>query len=262
MKKLLLLSAAMLTFGVAVASAQGTMNLSWGACRTANNNATATTNNRANDAFTNASTCDDPANEFVTQRLVCSFRNDTPMLAWGGTQVQVDIQVGNPGAPLPDYWAFGSGGCREGGLSTPTVAVNGTGCTNPYTIVPLDPGGQSDFSSLQANAATGRIVYRAQHVRNTTQVDLPVPAVGAATGGYTANNLALASQPGFDVCGDCLAPACVVLNEIQYFSLTETRVVVASELRNNVTWNGGNPSCPGSTPTRNATWGQVKALYR
>lgn len=262
MKKLLLLSAAMLTFGVAVASAQGTLNLSWGACRTATNNPTATTNNRANDAFTNATTCDDPANDFGTLRVLASFRNDTPMLGWGGTQVQVDIQVGNPGSALPDYWQVQPGGCRDGSLSTPaTTMVNGTGCTNPYIIAPADPAGQSDFSNLQGNQATGRLVFRAQHVRNTTQVDLPVPATGTTTGGYTANNLALTST-GFDACLDCLAPACLVLNEIQYFSLTETRVVTASELRNNVTWNGGNPLCPGSTPTRNATWGQVKALYR
>ncbi len=79
------------------------------------------------------------------------------------------------------------------------------------------------------------------------------------------------ANPSDPVCAGCQDAACIVLNHV------EVDVPVAQqppdgknnyfspEIANWVTWNGGGVSgggCPGATPTRTATWGRVKSLYR
>jgi len=255
MKKLLLMTVALVALGSSVAMADS-MNLAWGVCRTAANHGTASTNN-----FAPTVPCEDPGNAWTTRRIVASFKNTTPMTAWGGTTVRIDMLVGV--TPIPDFWNVGAGGCRDGALSGPTVAINPsptTNCINPYILVAPDPGGQTNLESIQINAAGSRIRYEADHVRNTVQVDLPVPA---SPGGYLANNLALTSDFN-DGCLGCDQPVCLVLNQVDYFSLTEKRSITTPELQAHTTWNGGAVpgTCPQATPTRSATWGAVKALYR
>ena len=73
---------------------------------------------------------------------------------------------------------------------------------------------------------------------------------------------------GTGSCAGCLAPACIVLNEIQLFqplTLGFDPQIFNPRDRNFATWQnpaGGPPGCPGTTPTQNKTWGQVKSLYR
>jgi hypothetical protein len=198
----------------------------------------------------------------VTKRIVMSFKNTTPMTAWGGTTVILDVQVA--GAPLADFWNFAPGGCADGMVTGASTLVNGGSCTNPYTLAPVDPAGQTDLPNITADVANSRLQYQADHVRNSTGVDLPVPA---SLGGYTANNLALpygysdGSLGG--PCAGCDVPACFALSRVAYFSLVENRVIQTADLRANITWAGGaGATCPGGTPTKSATWGQVKALYR
>jgi hypothetical protein len=257
MKKWLLMTAALMALASTVAFADG-MNLSWGTgCRTATNNLSAATND-----FTPIMPCDDGSSPWVTKRIVMSFKNTSTLLQFAGTTVVLDVQVA--GSPLADFWNFGPGGCADGMIAGATVVANGVNCTNPYTLTPTDPAGQTDLSNIQVDALNSRVSYSADHVRNTLGVDLPPPV---STGGYTANNLALpygysdGSLGG--PCAGCDVPACFGLVSVVYFSLTESRVINAPDLRNNITWAGGvGANCPGGTLTRSATWGQVKALYR
>jgi len=251
MKKLLLMTAVLLTVG-AVAAMADTVNLGF-ACRTAANNATAATNDYSPGGV---GVCDDAATA-VDKRLVCSFKNSTVLTGFGGTQVTIDIDVA--GGTISPFWEVGAGGCRDGALSAPATlsTVSATGCTNTFTVGGADPLGQNDTPDIIAQ--NGRIHYRAIHVRKTTVVDLPPPT---SAGGYIANNVLLAMAGNDGTCAGCEQPACLVLNEVQYFSTQEVRYVVQPELRNWITFQGGNGTCPGATPTRNSTWGRVKALYR
>jgi hypothetical protein len=59
-----------------------------------------------------------------------------------------------------------------------------------------------------------------------------------------------------------------VLNDIQLFQPPELLfdpLIFNPAERSFVTWQNpvtGPPGCPFATPTRTATWGQVKSLYR
>lgn len=249
MKKVLLLSIAVLGLAATVAMAD-TMNIGY-ACRTAANNAAAATNDFNTGG---AGVCDDGVSYTATKGFVCSFKNTTTMPGWGGNHVVVNIQTQT--VPLPDFWAVGSGGCNVGALSCPNIAVAATNCTNMYTVAPAD--GQNDNNNLTMDVATGRVMMDSYHTRNLTQVDLPPPT---STGGYLANNVRMA--PGTpDACAGCDVPACISLSLTEYFSLADNRQITQPELRTFLTWNGGTPNCAGSVPTKNSTWGKVKALYR
>jgi hypothetical protein len=73
---------------------------------------------------------------------------------------------------------------------------------------------------------------------------------------------------GTGSCAGCTQGACIVLNEIQLQGSTDLSeadyVHITQPLggRNYVTFQAGAPTCAGSTPTQNRTWGSVKALYR
>ncbi len=67
-------------------------------------------------------------------------------------------------------------------------------------------------------------------------------------------------------CPGCSFGACLVLNEINLQQSDNTVTVITNAIgSNHVTYNGtdaGTPVCPDGVPTRNRTWGAVKALYR
>jgi hypothetical protein len=247
MKKVLLLTIALLGLAATLAMADS-MNMGY-VCRQAANTATATTNDFNTGG---AGVCDDGVSYTATKGFVCSFKNDTEMLNWGGTHVIVSIQTQT--VPLPDFWNMA--GCNAGALSAPNIVTSATNCQNMYIVTPTDA--QSDNNQVTVDVATGRVIMDSFHVRNTTQITLPLPT---QAGGYLANNIRMA--PGTpDVCAGCADPACVILQSLEYFSTSVTRTITTPELRAFVTWNGGTTNCPGSTPTKNSTWGRVKALYR
>jgi len=252
------MAVAILALGATLANAQGSMNLAWNTCRTLTNNNTAATNDQT--TFTN-SVCDNPAQQFLTKRIVCSMKNSSTLPGWGGTTIEVNFYVGAGGNPLPDFWDFSPTGCRNGSVAGPTTSVNATACANPYRPggINNDPQGETESSNVAFHHGPGVITYQADHVRNTTQINLSPPS---SPGGWLVNNLALDGLSN-DTCAGCDATVCVELAFVQYFSLFESRTITATELRNFITINGGNgPSCSTAVPVRATTWGQVKALYR
>jgi hypothetical protein len=257
MKKLLLMTAAMLTFGVALAHAADGMNLAWAQCRTTTNNALAAQNDMS--TFT-AGVCDDPGAPMPTRRLVCSMKNGTTLANWGGTTIQVNFYVA--GGTVTDFWMVGPSGCRNGSVSAPATSLNSTNCANPYRPggANNDPAGETESSNVDESAVgTGKISYQSDHVRNTVPINLSPPS---AAGGWLVNNIAVDGNSN-DICAGCAAAVCVELEFVKYFSTAESRTIAATELRNWVTVNGGNGgACSTAVPVKNTTWGQVKALYR
>jgi hypothetical protein len=252
MKELLLATIASLLLGAPAAMADG-FNLAWGRCRAPMNTFLSSTND-----FTPQAPCDDPAFIFVPRHIVCSFKNSTPMLQWQGVTIRVDMLA--PGA-LTDWWQVGPGGCRDGALSAPATALGASNCTNPYTLVPTDPAGESELSSISVNAAFGHLRYEATHVRNSLPVDLPVPS---STGGYLADNLVLTADLN-DQCLGCDQPVSMALNFVRYFGPNESREIQEWDLNACITYTGGSfLGCYEGhpVPTRSVTWGHMKQLYR
>lgn len=249
MKKLLLMTVAMLALGATMALAADTMNLSWTTCRT-------TTTNAAQDNFSPALPCDDGSLDGITKTLLCSFKNGNALSVWSGTTTVVKIRAPKPLAQfttINPFWDLGTGGCRDGNLAPkPVVAAVGV-CASPYALAPSD--GQSTFPSISVSG--NEVLYVNDRVRQTTTTALPLPGTA---GGWISDVLNLALDGGA-TCLGCDSGASIQLLSIQYFGGSSNFTASTPEFKSCVTWLGGDV-CPGATATRNSTWGQVKSLYR
>lgn len=242
MKKLLVLTSALLICGASIASAAAPgMNLGWVNC--------GTTSTSANYNFT----CDDNT---LTRNLVASYKLSTATADFVGISIVLDYALGDAGTP--DWFSFGGGGCREGSFAPISVGTIG-GCTNPY-------GG--------ANQAGGFVNEQQGPNRWRVRADWARDNAAAQTANtlYSAVVMQLNTTGSWDegfggVCAGCTVPACFVLNNLQVFTQSFPGVyadVVAADVRNWATYQGGvfGNGCPGETPSKAATWGAVKALYR
>ena len=261
MKKMLLLTLGLLALGVTVASAQGTISLAYNVCRT--------TAVIPNDFVwpNSVPDCTDPLNTGNAANMVSAFKNAATIANFSLATSIIDIQVGSGGG-LSSFWTFDAGTCHDGGLSAagaigPTGGITlPTNCGNPYGAA----AGQNNSFGSFSNQALGRIHWENDHGRNSPLAALAAPA---ATGGYIGNMISLSwDDAALDggTCAGCQDPACIVLNGVKLYNsngiLAADITAVAPGVQNFVTFYGGAGVCPGATPTRNATWGQVKALYR
>jgi hypothetical protein len=72
-----------------------------------------------------------------------------------------------------------------------------------------------------------------------------------------------AKTTGASACAGCTQSVCLGVRSVELIqppSLPHYRII-ASGAQNLLTWQGLPAACA-ATPVRNATWGQVKALYR
>jgi len=242
MKKLLVLTSALLICGASMASAAAPgKNLGWQNC--------GLTSTSQNYAFL----CDDNG---AIRLLVASYRLavDTPDFV--GISISLDYALADAGTP--PWWSFGFGGCREGAFGPISVGVLG-GCTNAYAGAnqaggfvnePTGPNRwrlRSDWARDAAAAQTANTLYSAMVLQlNTT---------GSVDEGFGG------------VCAGCDVPACFVLNSLQVFTQSFPGIyadVTSADVRDWATYQGGavGTGCPGETPSKSATWGAVKALYR
>jgi hypothetical protein len=253
MKKLLVLTSALLVLGASAASAQ--INLAWRNC-------IAQATSVANEAYA----CDGSRNGIVF-RGVLSFIAPTNTNEFVGADALLDIQTADP--ILPDFWRLGVGECRTGNFSYP-VALTGIGntgsCRNPFANANLGGGFQYD-SQYGGNQARARV--QLSHARDTA-----FPLVAGAQ--YLAGMFTMDTFRDIDgddpACAGCLVPACLVLNQITVLQVVgqtppsqDINVLTAQATRRHITWQGGavpGGGCPGATPSKSATWGSVKSLYR
>lgn len=247
MKKILLLSGALLAFSASMALA-GAVNLAWGPSCWGDNPAASKTWS----CTTNGATLATFTGSFSTS-------NDIPDFV--GISAVIDIQANS--ASLPAWWDFfNPGSCRATSLAvgadftTTTTSCNdvfagqaGGGITAYQTIstVPPVPNGLP-------NAARLKIAFAVAN-----PVDLP-PGLetlafrGAINGAKTV---------GTGSCGGCATQVTVVLNDIHAAGLSgqaEDEVAPSNNDCNQAQGTSGVPC--NATPTQNRTWGQVKSLYR
>lgn len=214
------------------------VNLGWSSC--------ATTAATASRLFA----CDDNGAAFT---LVGSFRTDYDIADFVGISALVD--VGTAGGTMPDWFAIGSGGCREGALS-PVDVAQVAGCLNPYA-----PAHQGGGYVVQPGASPSQQRIWIDWVR-----DLPAPV--ARDTRYAAFVLSLRTAGAFDdgggMCAGCGTPACFVLASVELYGLARglERIIQSPDARNWAAWQSGTGDCPAPTPSRQSSWGAVKALYR
>jgi hypothetical protein len=252
MKKTLLICGALLALTASAAFAAGDINLGQNDC--------------APIGVVNA-TLNCAVNTGAPIVLVGSYMPSAILTQFVGLSAVVDLQTNQ--AVLSPWWSFSAGGCRN---TVGPPAVHGLSTSFDFTSGPFTC---TDFFAGQALGAS--------------QYDTPSPGIGTpnsarlriagaqAVGGevdpgteyygfkVTINKTATVGTP---VCPGCTDAVCIVFNQITLGSTAVSGVkdqVITSGPQQYCTVNGGVAGaqlCPSSTPTKNGTWGQIKALYR
>ena len=199
--------------------------------------------------------------------LVGTFQLNTNMNQMIGAEIVLQLAMAS--VSLPAWWEFhNAGACRQTALSVNSLA-------DPGDLTCPDWSSSQMFVGIGAYCGSAGTCVDKPSAANTVRVKL-VEAVAqqfATTliGGqdYFAFNLVVqnTNTVGTGACAGCTVPACIVLNSINVEAMgnVEHRMLTtaSSPGGNYVTWQGGGGSnCPAATPTRNATWGSVKSMYR
>ncbi len=187
----------------------------------------------------------------------------------GAAAMEVVMDLASAGATLPDWWRFKNvGACRQNALSI--QAHDGAGCPDWAALMASMNIAAYQLGGFGPN--TARILCA-----NAVSPD----AAQNLTGGqeYTVFQLTIdnAKTAGSGACAGCPTPVCIVFSSLAMFTSdnADSRKLVGPTNGTDsfyafyATWQGGagvvtflGQGCPQATPTRNATWGSVKALYR
>jgi hypothetical protein len=239
---------------VASSALAGGVNLAWNNCASEGGVA-----NRTSTCLSNSG----------TNAVVGSFVPGTDQAACTGIEIVVDIIVGDGVSTIPAWWDMTPGtGCRAG-----SVVMNGT--VNPANSVCNDWAGGAGAGGLAAYSGAypaGGAIDPANlpaHRRIIGGIAVALANAADITTGseYFAFNCLInnAKTVGTGSCAGCSTAACIVLNSINVATndinihefLSGGAAGAGSDM---ATWQGAGPSCA-LVPTKNATWGQVKALY-
>ncbi len=248
MKKILTLSAALLLCA-SIASAQA-VYLGLNDC---------TAGPSVAHAFTNACTSNSGTAGVLYGSCVPTSQVEVQFV---GAQSVLDIQSSL--SATPDWWRADA--CRSTGFSMAADALSiGGSCATLWDNAP--PAG-SNLTALNGVGGANRIRFLLGTVLDAT-VAATTNFQGDGATEYSAWKLTIGKtkSTGTGSCAGCSAGACLVLNEINLQTLTDTpatyeRLTDGSAGLNFVTYQTGAPVCAGSTPTQNHTWGSIKALYR
>ena len=189
-----------------------------------------------------------------------------------GNEVIIDLAAA--GSTLPAWWQmFKAGTCRQASLSMNfVISALATNCADWAQA--QSAGGIGAYNIGQRGPNTSRII---------AALAVPPSALQNLVGGQEyfsfnvlVNNL---KTVGTGSCGGCQTPVCIVFNSVNLTTPILANNMLLTGPENGfdsdfATWQGGagvivNPpgggppvsGCGAATPTRNATWGQVKSLY-
>jgi hypothetical protein len=242
MKKAILLCGMLLATTASLASAAG-VNLAWNQCigdGGVQNLVFACNTNTGN------------------RGIVGSFIVDTDIPVVNGNELVVDLQSAS--AVLPDWWQFTTlGVCRQTALSI--AAHNGTNCPDMFE-------GQASMNIAAYQLAKHGLANEARILCvNAVQASAVVVLTAGQEYGIARWQITNAKTVGTPACGGCQTPVCIVFNSANITTdagLNDTKLTAgAGPASNYITWQGGaGTNCPAATPTKNATWGSVKSLYR
>lgn len=226
--------------------AGGTLTLAWNDCRDGEG-----VGNRASGCGFNNDLHD----------LFPGFQLTAPLDSVISMELVLDLQHADPS--LPDWWQLQPGGCRAGGMVTSQDFSLALGCTDPWN-------GQG--ASFVQGWLVGQPAGGPNQARLLVAATTPSNALVSLQAGvpYHSTHLVLRNikSSGTGACSGCNRPACLVLNGITLRRLSggsgETVEVITPGPGNAnwVTWQGGTGADCQAVPTRNATWGRLKSLYR
>jgi hypothetical protein len=250
MKKVTLLCGLLLAMSASIATAAG-LGIRWTECigdgGTANRNFACNVNTGSNV-------------------LVGTFELGAAGLAQtSGEEIIVDLASAS--ATLPTWWAFKNvGTCRTGSLAIGAApTANAANC--------------ADWGGGLAGAGLGAYIIGARGP-NTARIvaasAVPPSGLQDLSGGqeYFAFTLAINNLKTVNAgCTGCQTAVCIVFNSLNMTTPILANNVFLTGPSNGTdadfcTWQGGagvivggTPGCGAATPTKNTTWGAVKAMY-
>ena len=198
--------------------------------------------------------------------LVGTFQLSSNMNQVSG--VEIILQLASASAALPAWWNLRAiGGCR--------TALTVDGETDPADVACPDWSEGQMFVGLGTYCTSAGPCVDRPGPANEARIKL-VEAVPqqlvknlVPAQDYFSFNIRLTNVKtvGLDACAGCTTPVCIVFNSVNITTvqnLNNRFISTASSPGSNfVTWQGGGgTNCPAATPTRNATWGSLKSLYR
>lgn len=234
----ILVVTASLSLMAAAAQAQG-FNLSWGDCGAAG---------------TLQKTFACTSNSLTGAVIVASAMNGTPIPQLNSEESVMTLQTNQ--SPLPAWWLIQAGGCRTGAA----FSLDFTG--GPFTC--MDPWVGAGAGGMNAELpGDGRL-----RLRTVGAIAGSTSITGTDEYYFFKITILGSKSTGTGSCAGCDVGACIVFNNLklsQPAGVGDFNISTAL-VREYVEWQTGGASvpggCPAATPTRNATWGSVKSLYR
>ncbi len=171
------------------------------------------------------------------------------------------IDVMTMAATVDDWWRQDT--CRQTGFGL--VADNTMGGTCP-TLWDVVPGAGANLGSIYGVHGNNWIRFVLGQVLVATNA-YDLTGDGVTETSVFKFTVLKSKSVGTGACAGCTDGACLVLNEINLQTLTDTPATflrLTTPITNNfVNYNSfTGASCPSAVPTRNRTWGAVKSLYR
>jgi hypothetical protein len=240
-----------LLFCAATASAAG-INLGWNDCPSGPTYALAET-----------FACD---TNVGIHTMVASFVAPADIHQMSANEIVIDMQTG--GSALAPWWTMATGQCRPAS----SLAGNFDFTTGPFTCYDYWQGGAIgglQWSSFQPQGNLNRC--RIKGVFALPAGDERITSIPEGLEVYSFKaNVNSAKSTGLGACAGCSDEACIVLQTIRLNQPAPDPPITALEspaTSQYVIWQAWstqdpNNACPAVTPTRNHTWGSIKALYR
>jgi hypothetical protein len=192
---------------------------------------------------------------------------------------ETEIQISPTGAVFPDWWRLRNqtgqvNQCRNGALTSSADFNGWTGCTDVY--LGQAAGGITTYLVDASGANFARL-----HVTYSLPSDLAAVLVPEQEYYATRISISNAKTIGPDACSGCSTPACITCSYVRCLQPAGSpggNVTVTYGNFNTVGWHpvawsdcgcsaapqkvAGPNTCSVVCPVRNATWGQLKSLYR
>ncbi len=196
--------------------------------------------------------------------MVASFAIGVDMPDYYGVQCILDGQ--SESATLPDWWQLSNtGSCRPTALSTSADFTTAPQSTCVDAFLGLAQGGIGAYQTEQYPPPQPLNVPAPNRLRLKVAYGIVDPvAITAGTEYYafraTVTNAKTVGSPS---CAGCATAVTMVLNEIRVVPTLQANAILLYNASANqcITWQATTVPCA-SVPTRNRTWGEVKALYR
>jgi len=174
----------------------------------------------------------------------------------------VHLGVATAAASLPDWWKLD--GCRAGALVGLADATISPSCTTIWDA--QAPATVETYARRDAGTCPNQIA-----LLSSATLASPIALAGDGATELGVTKIVITKDHSTDVgaCAGCSTGGMIVLSQIELRQADGSVLVLSNPIMNNsVTYNTGYPPYyyPGGgcfeTPTRNRTWGEVKALYR